>query len=298
MKKTITILLTVLCIAALLVGCGAASGEAQALENLIAANTTEALLQQYDSVSATFALSDGAQYLIYVDHETFLFADDANSMYSLYTPQEQCEVETVDGTVYFHRYINPYQEDLGAFWRESAFQLEIAEKETVSSYEQKDGRVYVTTQIKAGDISQEEMAFRGFLLENGDTYYCDYEADANTFCVIRTEEYILRADGTREDLGTVTITANAEPPEIIAELEAKGQAIDAMPAEDTRVITCIVDPGLETEYAVSKTVEKDSYVMIPEDLQGYEMYMDAEGTQPFTGAPEDSSSFTIYLIKK
>ena len=298
MKKTITILLTVLCIAALLVGCGAASEEAQALEKLIAANTTEALLTQYESVLATFALPDGSEYLVYVDDETFLFADDANGLYSLFTPQEQCEVETVDGTEYFHRHINPFHADLGAPWRESAFLLETTAKEKVYSYEQKDGRLYLQTQMEAADLSREEMEYLGLVLETGDRYICEYEADGDTYLIFSTEEYILHADGTREDLGTYTMTVNAEQPEIIAELEAKGQAIDAMPAEDTRVITCIVDPGLETEYAVSKTVEKDSYVMIPEDLQGYEMYMDAEGTQPFTGAPEDSSSFTIYLIKK
>ncbi len=300
MKKIIAAyLMILLCVVTALTGCAAPSEAEQAMEQVLSANNAAALLEQYDNITLSFDFPDGYKTFVFVDEETFLFTDESHSVTTLFTPQEQCEVEILDGTEYFHRYINPFNADLGAMRREGAFLIQATEREKVTSFTQDNGVLYIETRLAAEDLRQEEMEYMGILMEKGEYYACEYQVDAQTYRILRSDEYIIRADGSREDLGRITLQVNTDKPAYIAEVEAKGAAIDALPAEQVRIITCVIDPGLETERTIFKTVMKESYVLFPEDLQGYDIYMDPEGTQPLVNTPGQAadSSFTVYLIK-
>lgn len=300
MKKIAVLFLAGLCAGTFLTGCGTLSKEDQVLADIMSANTTSILLEQFDNIMLHYDLPEDIAFDIYVDKETYLSTDEEHSYAILFSPEEQCEFGFMeDGTEYFHRYVNIFDEDLGAPTRDSVMAFPLYPKETITSLKEENGILLLEFSIGAEDLTPEDMEIMGIFLDEGDSYICSYEADAKSSRLLSCEEHILYADGTSETLGRVDITFNVERPAYIAELEARGDEIDALPEEQTRVIHFVIDPGLETERTVSQKTILGSLIVITMDMRGYALYLDAEGTQPYVQEPgqEYNSSVTLYLIK-
>lgn len=303
MKKTLTLILALLCTAGLMIGCGQKSEEEKILEKIYEATTWENLLKNYGSLIVDYALPENASFHIYVDTETFLSTDDEHSFAILFSPEESCEVGFYeDGTTYFDRYINIFDENMSIIMRSDPLLPYLTDNEIVTSMTEENGVIYFETKWGTNSVSAEDLETAGLDMADGDFYISNCKADAETYRMLESYEYILRADGTETYMGTATFHVGVERPnDYIHELAAKGDEIDALPAEQTRVINLVVDPGTEDERTIFQKVMRGDRAILPYDLRGYEIYMDPEGKQRKPDVPDgdllDVPSITYYLIK-
>ncbi len=304
MKKTITLILALLCTAGLMTGCGQKSEDDQIMDKILEATTWENMIETYGSALVNYDLPDNGSFYVYMDRETYLSSDDEHSFAILLSPEECCDTGFYydDGTTYFHRYINVFDENMSVIFRSEPLLTAMTEIEIVVSMTEENGVLSFETKWGTNDISAEELASYGLDMADGDYYVCKYKADAETYRMMESYEYILHADGAETYLGTVTFQVGTErPTDYINELAAKGDEIDALPDEQTRVINLVVDPGTENERTVSQKVMRGDMAILPYDMRGYEVYMDPEGKQRKADAPDeevpDVPSSTYYLIK-
>ena len=295
MKRYLAFVLT---LTLLLCGCGGPKAAAPAeydLTPILEANSADAILAAYDSYTAQSEYPDGIVVYTYVDRESFFMTD--GTVTYLFTPEEQCIVSTEPGMEYFDRYLNLFGEDMAAQWRAEAAMGEESQYEKIVSWEEADGVIYIETTLEPEHWS-EDLAQMGYVGEDGDVYVCEYEVEPETNRITSSKESIRRKDGTVEPLGTVTFKVNAEMPEQMLAVIEEAKAIDALLQDQTRTVTCVVDPGSSEERTLSKTVPLGSYVMLPENMDGYALYLDAEGTQSVSGLQEDvfQEDYTVYAI--
>ncbi|MBP3684380.1 MAG: hypothetical protein J6J12_05390 [Oscillospiraceae bacterium] len=296
--KRLTCVLLVLML--LLCGCGGPAAAAPAeydLAPVLEANQVESLVAQYDNYIVNCQYPDGTTVDLYMDRDSYFSTDGVTSY--LFTPEEQCVVSTEPGMEYFDRYLNLFGEDMAAQWRMDAGMGAESQYEKVVSWEETDGVARIGTELEP-EYWSEDLAQMGYVGEDGDVYICEYEVESETNRILRSNEYIRRKDGTVEPLGVVTFAVNGEKPEQMQVIIDEAKAIDALPGNQTRTVTCVVDPGSTEERTLSKTVLLGSYVMLPENMNGYALFLDAEGTEPVSGLLEDvfQDSFTVYALQK
>jgi len=303
MKKTITLILALLCTAGLMTGCGQKSEEDQIMDKILEATTWENMIETYGSALVSYDLPDNFSFHIYMDSETFLETNNEHEYAFLLSPEESCNMGLYDdGTPYFDRFVNVFDENMSAVMRSEPLLTALTEVEVIVSMTEENGILSFETKWGTNDISAEELASYGLDMADGDYYVCKYKADAETCRLMESYEYILHADGTETYLGTVTFQVGVErPTDFINELAAKGDEIDALPDEQTRVVYLVLDPGTENERIVSQKVVSGDLVLLPYDMRGYEVYMDPEGKQRKADVPDedvpDVPSSTYYLIK-
>jgi len=303
MKKVTILILSLLCTAGLLIGCGQKSKEEKIMQKIFEATTWENLIENYGSILIDYDLPENGSFHIYANNNTFLQTDDERSFAFLLSPEESCDADFYeDGTPYFDRYINIFDDNLTAGLFSDPLLSSLTPIEILVSMTEENGIIYYETKWGTDIISAEELESSGLDMAEGDYYISKYKADAKTYRMLESYEYILRADGSETYLGTVTFHVEVErPDDHIRELEARGDEIDALPYEKTRVVNLVVDLGTENERTVSQKVVRGDMVLLPYDMHGYEVYMDPEGKQsksdvPNEGVP-DAQSSTYYLIK-
>lgn len=295
MKRLISLILV---LALLLCGCGGPKAAAPAeydLTPILEANDPDTILTTCSSYAAEMAYPDGTVVYTYTDQESFFMTD--GTMTYLFTPEEQCMVSTEPGMEYFDRCLNLFGEDMAAQWRGEIAMGAESRHEKVVSWEETDGTVLIKTELEP-EYWNEELAQMGYVGEDGDVYVCEYEVDPETNRILSSVESIRRKDGTQDPLGTVIFSVNVDKPEQMQAVIDEAAAIEALPEDQTRTVTCVVDPGSSEERTLSKTVPLGSYVMLPENMNGYALFLDAEGTQSASGLPEDvfQEDYTVYAI--
>ncbi len=301
MKKMIAILLVALCVVACVPGCGEKPDE-QILEKIASATTVKEVLSQHDNFMRTIEYADGYTLYWYYADDTYLHTDEAHAFAVLCSPEESCEVGFWDdGRPYFDRYINVFNANLSTMFHEEVLIGEETGYEKVTSQSQKDGILYVNTQLAIADMSDDFVEGweqnLGMTFIEGDVYCCEYEVDAETYILLQSYEYIKHADGTDDFIGRVTISLNVEEPAYIAELIAEGDKIDALPEDQVRIVNVVVDPGTESERTISQTVKLGDLILLPKELQGYGIFADPEGKKPWDGETAQNDRVTYYLIK-
>jgi len=302
MKKVTILILSLLCIAGLLTGCGQKSEEEKIMQKVFETTTWENMIETYGSARIDYALPENVSFYIYMDSETYLETNDEHAYAFLFSPEESCDMGLYDdGTPYFDRFVNIFDEDMSAVMRSDSF-LFLTGNEVLVSMTEENGILSFETKCGTNDISAETLEAYGLDMADGDYYICKYKADAETYRLLESSEHILRADGTEKYIGTITIGVGVERPTyFINELAARGDEIDALPEEQTRVINLVVDPGTENERTVSQKVMRGDMVALPYDMHGYDVYMDPEGKQLRADVPDedipDVPSSTYYLIK-
>jgi len=302
MKKVTILILSLLCIAGLMTGCGQESEDKKIMQKVFETTTWENMIETYGSARIDYELPENISFYTYMDSETFLETNNERSYAFLFSPEESCDMGLFDdGTPYFDRFVNIFDEDMSAVMRSDSF-LFLTGNEVLVSMTEENGVLSFETKCGTNDISAEVLEASGLDMADGDYYVCKYKADAETYRLLESSEYILRADGTEKYIGTITIQVGVErPTDFINELAARGNEIDALPEEQTRVVYLVLDPETENERTVFQKVVRGDLVLLPYDMHGYEVYMDPEGTKRKADDPEavalDVPSSTYYLIK-
>ena len=295
MKK----LMSVIVLCAVLFALAGASGESitVTIEDIMAANTGEAVLARHKN-GAEYMISEDGSRVLYVDgtiryehylprvgasaddeYEIIMNADTSviyNAAYDMY----YCMINV--GLGYERRY-TPSDEQNGTL----AYTPEATALETVVDVKDNGDTLTVTTETAAALLNELSYGLPGDSI-----YVVEYTVDRDTLEIMGTVEYVLRADGNKEQQLEQTLMYDISPTK---DVETMSKALDAiLYSEPRRTLTFVVDPGAETEKTTSVTFATGVYVTWWADEKGYEAYADPAGKTPWQD--DFMSDQTVYLI--
>ena len=295
MKKVLSVI--ILC-AVLFVSLGA-SGESitVTIGDIMAANTGEAVLARHEN-GAEYMISEDGSRVLYVDgtiryehylpkvgagtddeYEIMMNADTA-VIYSASYDMYYCMVNV--GLGYERRY-TPADEHNGTL----AYSPDATALERVVDVKDNGDTLTVTTETAAAPLNE-----LGYGLPEDGIYVVEYTVDRDTLEIKGTVEYVLRADGKKEQQLEQTLMYDISPTK---DVETMSKAMDAiLNSEPKRTLTFVVDPGAETEKTTAVTFAAGVYVTWWADEKGYEAYSDPAGKTPWQD--DFMSDQTVYLI--
>ena len=278
------------------------------IDDLIAANTREALLGKYDVVRVKRTI-DGEE-----EADRYYTKDDYYD--------DIAKMETEDPGIYFMKYLNQHGESYRYYydadgtvqlayewyamsedeaktekWDASSADIIISKEATkqekiMSVADNEDGTLTIMTELGLDGL---QMAM-GEVDEDWEKLQIVYVLDAETLEIRSMDETICLTDGSEGMTFHLEMETNVKEP------EAMGQMIDEDPkqqkdtTENPRSITVIYDPGTEEEYEISLTIDC-AYKAMPYVRAGYEMYLDPDGKEPYTGG-DGLSDLTMYGLKQ
>ena len=127
----------------------------------------------------------------------------------------------------------------------------------------------------------------------GDTYRFTYTFDAESGAFISQTGTLVRADGTESDCSSISVETDYDVASYAFPYAELDGAID--PA-NTRTFTMVLDPGMDENITISKTLPKFVAILPVIGRESYTIYADEACTQEYTDTVDDlESDITIYI---
>ena len=259
------------------------------VQDMIDANAVGKLAQTYGSMRADYVRPEAQEYALATQYA------DAEIAYLDFGAEQ--DLLFLDGSSgYFHsgeQYVAILEFDTSySAYNYFTLDPDLTAQEEIISVETDGDAITMTTRLSP-DVFRPYYDDDNFPYNDVDCFEEVYTLNASDYAMLGNVSYIVRADGTREEQDTMTVTYGAERPEGIAELMARKNA------EDPRVGTIILDPGTPEERTVSATARKGDPIQysLPD---GYVLYADPDGAEPIdeTGEADYNADFTLYAIKE
>ena len=300
MKKMIGILLAVL----LLAGLGSfAFAEAAAelqeplnedspevtVEALLAANMPEAVFSRHGNVLIRTEYEPGDVSSVFLTSDFACDLDTGN----LYDAADNWRLLEVNGETAFafDWFAMSEEERDAAIWKpEYLFPhlqevvLQKAEFSDVVTNE--DGSLSFTCLVNAEDLAALLESFGNPLPEEyaGMEQCIEFTLDAETLEQLVCEEYtVFGEEKTR--ISRMEMEYDAEQPEMVTEMLALAEEFRSMEPENPRTVTVIYDAGTDAEESYSVVTDR-KFRVVPFLREGYGLFSDPEGTEPFLSRDE------------
>lgn len=280
MKKSI-ILLCLLCL--LLGGCGAQTPPDISLEDVFAANTTEAILSRYKSFNL---VADGSiRSRFYADHEMYL-VEKGDTYRELVGDDYLFVWEEGEYYGYILADGGAYRESF-----ESMVLLPDMTTETVIDITSGRDGIVLTTQSNSEVTKKHLENSFGMEYKSGDCFEWVYTLDPSDLTLTHFAMRLVHADGTDELNTELQLEYDVDRPDWAQEMIDR-----CLPENDVRTLTVVLDPNTGKEQVYTRSVRKgDSfYVVLPE---GYVLYTDEACTIP-AEEMDDSDSHVLRFAKK
>lgn len=237
------------------------------LSEVIEANKTENLLKHYDSFYFTSIYDGKVVNRLYVDSELYYYWESDN--YRFITG-EDFQFVYEDGTYYGMLLADGAEYN---DWYDCLYLSDdMLEEELLEAVD--DGEVIVMKTELDTEKTKEMLEKEEDSYLSGDVIRYTYKLDAKTYALLEIRVFLLHADKTSEDWGTMTAAYNVERPVGANELLERSK-----PETDIRTVTIVLDPNTEKEKIYTRTVRKGDLigVNVPE---GYALYEDEACTIP------------------
>ena len=249
------------------------------MTEIVHANSTAKLRENYGSFQITYTYSDGYVWVYYVDQNMISEMDE--DYCAVYT---ETDCMYCDGGYYgrvLYAGVEPNTEwsrwlilnEYNTLW------------ETVERAVLREGKIYVNTILHAEyieDVHGDEEGLSSVVLS--------YVLDAETYAILESETTYRYIDGYCETVKS-RLEINAETPSEMSSLMAHMTT-----PTDTRTFTVVLDPNTPEEVAYSVTVPKDDFVEFYYPETYSEVYLDRACTQLAT--EEDLTTdrdLTVYV---
>lgn len=159
--------------------------------------------------------------------------------------------------------------------------------ETVTSVEEDGDTLVVRSRMAPEDLAALYEAAGADPID-GDYTTETYVLAADDLRLLSDASSLWHADGSGGEIGTVTVTYGAERPENAQIL------YEHLTAPDRRTVTVVLDPGTEEERALTATAQRGDQVFpyLPEGH--YDLYLDPDCTEAYTGGADPQSDLTLY----
>ena len=256
----------VLCLTMLLLaGCGKTE---VTMQQILDANSNEALLEKSDRILITRTTSDG-EIIVYRTADFRGHTNDGVYYEGYLEGHYYC---CYDG-VYFAA-VNCYDAPFNPLEESIAFDEELSLEETILETETDGSNLRVKTSAPP-ENSQATLEKLGIAYTEGDSVTYEYLLDAETLLLLEDTMTITHADGSLLEERKTTLTLDAEMPEIIQQL------YDRLTSEDYLDVTIVLDPGTDAEktYHCRFVQGEDMDAYLPD---GYTtLYKDAACTQVY-----------------
>lgn len=288
MKKILAVLLCAACL--FLSACGV-SKEDNILEKICDANLNSALQEKGQTVAYRADIYDAEGGI----DSSYAYLDPNRVVYE---SADRTEINENGDIFGFDNYENNYYRYL--FLDDSAKDFEVGvtgyiwnPDETVLSVTKKDRNLVV----RAQDGGEDNLANMGNMM----TYY-GYDVP-ETFTIIN--EYIL--DQKTYEIKCYNVYANfgaddillienkrIDDPEVY---EVDPKLIEAINAEDSRVLTIIADPGADNETVYKQSIAKGCIIHVGLSSEHSSLYTDEACTQEYAGGADLNNDLTLYTIR-
>lgn len=286
MKKIHSILLGMGLITGGLMLAGWTSGETVTLEEIDTATQTEQLLKNHSSFQITSVyVDDDFTYSQYVDKDLLLVSyPDSTELYLDGQLNYLSEEDSLSGILYILQDPVAYPATDNVIFSSSA-------DETITSCEEKDGKIYVSSDASPED-TEKQVTGEGFPYNEGEYFITDYVLDAETFTLLSLDETLVAPDGSTRPYITATIEYDVERPELAQTMYEHSTAI-----ENLRQVTLTTDPDTENEETFSVQVPKGDGVVIylPEGYDG--IFTDRACTKEEESPVDRNADATLYMAK-
>ena len=288
MKKLLAVLLCAACL--FLNACGV-SNEDNILEKICDANLNSALQEKGQTVAYRADIYDAEGGI----DSSYAYLDPNRVVYE---SADRTEINENGDIFGFDNYENNYYHYL--FLDDSVKDFEVGvtgyiwnPDETVLSVTKKDRNLVV----RAQDGGEDNLANMGNMM----TYY-GYDVP-ETFTIIN--EYIL--DQKTYEIKCYNVYANfgaddilliknkrIDDPEVY---EVDPKLIEAINAEDSRVLTIIADPGADNETVYKQSIAKGCIIHVGLSSEHSSLYTDEACTQEYAGGADLNNDLTLYTIR-
>lgn len=288
MKKILVVLLCTACL--FLSACGV-SNEDNILEKICDANLNSALQEKGQTVAYRADIYDAEGGI----DSSYAYLDPNRVVYE---SADRTEINENGDIFGFDNYENNYYRYL--FLDDSAKDFEVGvtgyiwnPDETVLSVTKKDRNLVV----RAQDGGEDNLANMGNMM----TYY-GYDVP-ETFTIIN--EYIL--DQKTYEIKCYNVYANFGADDILLienkridnpeVYEVDPKLIEAINAEDSRVLTIIADPGADNETVYKQSIAKGCIIHVGLSSDHSSLYTDEACTQEYAGGADLNNDLTLYTIR-
>lgn len=288
MKKILVVLLCTACL--FLSACGV-SNEDNILEKICDANLNSALQEKGQTVAYRADIYDAEGGI----DSSYAYLDPNRVVYE---SADRTEINENGDIFGFDNYENNYYRYL--FLDDSAKDFEVGvtgyiwnPDETVLSVTKKDRNLVV----RAQDGGEDNLANMGNMM----TYY-GYDVP-ETFTIIN--EYIL--DQKTYEIKCYNVYANFGADDILLienkridnpeVYEVDPKLIEAINAEDSRVLTIIADPGADNETVYKQSIAKGCIIHVGLSSEHSSLYTDEACTQEYAGGADLNNDLTLYTIR-
>lgn len=256
------------------------------MEEIVSANKNETLVSRYSSFQNTLVDETGT-LTNYADAEIY-YSDWPDDDYGeLYINGEQ--VYSHNGDVCFAELCA--DEGPILFYTDNILYSDSSTSEIIKSCEEKDGYLYITTELPRED-TRDSMEERNYTYTEGEYLRIEYVLDAETLAQQSCTEIEVKADGTERLLGTNTVEYGLERPE-----KAQNLYEHVFAEDNLRTVTVIADPDTDDEKTYTKQIPIGDEVSIRVPGEDKACYADRACTEEFDSANEDGD-WTIYIITK
>lgn len=272
------------------------SAETDIIQEMGAANSVETLMGKYEKVvyHQDFYYEDGSSESTYryKDAETFVY--DGDDMFLI---DDGNEVYGYDyGKEVAFRYLfvgDAYEEYVSLYEVPSGFDDSEGDSEVVISQEEKEGSLYVCTEVRDEELTEsvaEEFGYEADDVEK-DSYV--YQMDPESLEIQKMTHTFQMTDGTEKVVTEITRVEDLD--EFVPEVDE--QLKETVFAEDNvRTVTVTVDAGTDQEQVYTQTIAKGNGIIprLPSDYD-HTYYTDAECTTVYAGGAGMDDDLSVYM---
>ncbi len=282
--KIICLLLSFCIFATLLCSCLGEDVEID-IQKLIEANSTKALLENYESISIKFDYSDDGTYGYYVDSELGFYWDTSG-----YTELNFGDVQYgFDGYEYYRVFYVEEDPDTSMF-EHIIIDKELLPVETVIKCKQKGDTITLTTKVTIEEMKKLGYGFAAD--QDGGYFLTKYTIDANTLAIKQMEERFVYSDGERSAANIINVEYDKERLD-----DASALLENYNGASSLRTVTVVTDPNTSEEKTYTMKLPVNAYAVfaLPEEYENG--YTDRACTIAFEGDYETDKDLTVYVTK-
>ena len=288
MKK---ILVLIICAACLCLSACGVNNDENVLEKIRDVNLNSAFREKGQTVAFRADIYDAEGGI----DSSYAYLDPDRVVYE---SADRTEINENGDIFGFDNYENNYYRYLFLYDSAKDFEVEVTgyirnPDETVLSVSKKDGDLVV----RAQDGGEDNLANMAGMM----TYY-GYDVP-ETFTIIN--EYIL--DQKTYEIKCYNVYANfgaddillienkrIDDPEVY---EVDSKLIEAIKAEDSRVLTIIADPGADNETVYKQSIAKGCIIHVGLSSEHSSLYTDEACTQEYAGGADLNNDLTLYTIR-
>ncbi|MBO5006199.1 MAG: hypothetical protein J6C89_02015 [Clostridia bacterium] len=282
--KFICLLLSFCIFSTLLCSCFGESVEID-IQELIEANSTRSLLENYKSINIKFDYGDGETYGYYVDSELGYYWDTSG-----YTEITFGDVQYgFDGYEYY-RVFYAGEEPGTSMFEHVIIDKELLPAEEIIKCKQKGDTITLTTKITVEEM--EKLGYEFAADQDGGYFFTKYTIDASTLAIKQMEERFVYEDGKRAAANIIDVYYDTERlDDAVALLENYNGA------SSLRTVTVVTDPNTSAERSYKMTLPINAYTVfaLPEEYENG--YTDRACTIAFEGDYETDKDLTVYVTK-